>query len=247
MIKRIKRMDVSPLWSCSIQLARENWATQPSPYTVDGETYTATYSVGEVSPIDTSFCTRFHLDTSSAASALFSLALCSNNLGILGADSDHTVLPSIREIIYSGEWYVDPAETDNVGSVELDFSLFLDTTYIPGAFHFRRSQLNGENSFPDEWDITNGNNQWQPTGIRGVVREKDWNSFSLHLDVDAAANFRYHSIEMNGDKAILDWSYAPIILPAHAGWWGAQPNVQGDALKRPLDLWTRDLAAEVTN
>jgi hypothetical protein len=122
--------------------------------------------------MDRSFCTQFHLDTQRSASALFSLALCSNNLGILGADSDHTVLPSIREIIYSGEWYVDPAEADNVGSVELDFSLFMDTTYIPGAFHFRWNQLNGEASTTYEWDITDGSNHWVPTGIKGVCGER---------------------------------------------------------------------------
>ena len=39
----VERMETSPLWQCSIQLAEENWATQPSPYTKNGETFTALY------------------------------------------------------------------------------------------------------------------------------------------------------------------------------------------------------------
>jgi hypothetical protein len=242
----VERMETSPRWSCSIQLAEENWATRPSPYTKDGETFTARYEVGAVSPIDDSFCTRFHIDTQRAACALFSLPLFSNNKGILGADSEHTILPAIREIIYSGEWYIPPSEADNVGSVELDFSLFLDTCYVPGAHHFRWTQLNGEGSSTYEWDITNGENNWQPTGISGEPLLNNWNRFSLQIDVDAQQNFTYHSITMNGVKSIIDWTYSPITLEAHSGWWGAQPNFQIDVLSRPLDIWARNLTVQLT-
>lgn len=242
----VECMETSPLWSCSIQLAEEQWATQPSPYIKDGETFTASYAVGEVSPIDTSFCTRFHIDTQRAACALFSLPLFSTNKGIFGADPEHTLLPAIREIIYTGEWYISPSEADNVGSVELDFSLFLDTTYVPGAHHFRWNQFNGDDSFLCEWDITNGENKWQPCGIRGEPRADDWNRFALQIDVDEGQNFTYHSITMNGVKNILDWTFPPITLEAHKGWWGAQPNFQIDVLSRPLDIWARNLTVEIT-
>lgn len=238
----IELMETSPLWSCSIQLAEEGWATQPSPY----KGITASYERGEVSPIDTSFCTRFRIETDRASCALFSLPLCSNNLGILGADSDRTNLPAIREIIYSGEWYVSVADADNIGSVELDFSLFLDTTYIPGAHHFRWEQLNGENSSTYEWDVTNAANKWQPTGLRGEPQAGAWNSFSLQIDVDKDQFFRYHSIAMNGEKRILDWSFPPITLEAHRGWWGAQPNFQIDVLHGAQDIWARNLKLEIT-
>jgi hypothetical protein len=133
-----------------------------------------------------------------------------------------------------------------VGSVELDFSLFLDTTFIPGAHHFRFMQLNGNNSSTYEWDITDGSNHWIPTGVRGEIQQEDWNRFSLQINVDAKHNFRYHSITMNGEKAILDRAYPPIILKAHAGWWGAQPNFQIDSLGKPLDCWARNLTVEIT-
>jgi hypothetical protein len=242
----VERMEISPLWSCSIQLAEEGWATQPSPYTKNGETFTSSYEVGVVSPIDNSFATKFHIETKRAACALWSLPLFSTNKGIFGADPEHTILPAVREIIYAGDWYIPPEEADNVGSVELDVSLFLDTTYVPGAHHFRWSQLNGENSQPFEWDITNGDNRWQPCGIRGEPHPAEWNRFVLQIDVDAKQNFNYHSITMNGVKKILDWKYAPITLAAHAGWWGLQPNFQLDVLKRPLDIWARNLMVQIT-
>jgi hypothetical protein len=238
----IERMETSPLWSCSIQLAEEGWATRPSPY----KGITASYDVGVVSPIDTGFCTKYHIETDRASCALFSLALCSNNLGILGDDSDRTTLPAIREIIYSGEWYIPLDKAANVGSVELDFSLFLDTTYIPGAHHFRWTQLNGEGSDPYEWDITNGKNQWEPCGVHGQPRAGDWNSFALHIDVDENQFFTYHSIVMNGVKNIVNLAFPPITLEAHAGWWGAQPNFQIDVLHGPLDIWARNLTVEIT-
>jgi hypothetical protein len=242
----VERMETSPLWSCSIQLAEEQWATQPSPYTKNGETFTASYEVGVVSPIDTSFATRFHIETKRAACALFSLPLFSTNKGIFGADPDHTILPAIREIVYAGEWFIPLSEADNVGSVELDFSLFLDTCYVPGAHHFRWTQKNGENSSDYEWDVTNGKNCWQPSGVRGEPRADDWNRFALQIDVDENQFFTYHSITMNGEKSILDWAFPPITLEAHAGWWGAQPNFQIDVLGRPCDVWARNLTVELT-
>jgi hypothetical protein len=69
--------------------------------------------------------TSFSISGSVVGDALYSLQVigAENNLGI--TDADHTILPSIHTMEYSGRFYVSQNDLPNVGAIELDIGHYM--------------------------------------------------------------------------------------------------------------------------
>ncbi|HEX3986371.1 MAG TPA: hypothetical protein VHX13_07145 [Acidobacteriaceae bacterium] len=134
-------------------------------------------------------------------------------------DADHKLLPSIHQLTYDADFYVnDPAVTQ---ALEFDLSLWMSG--VTGETFGTQCDHLGDG----QWDVWNtAASQWKPTG-KPCRFAYGWNHVTLQFERESNNDTLYKSITLNGTTYALNTMYPPAKAPG--GWWGLTANYQMDS------------------
>ena len=133
-------------------------------------------------------------------------------------DSNHTLIPTLHNFVYSTDVYVSDASVTQ--ALEFDVNMFLNGA---GMTFGTECRLAGGN----EWDIwDNVAAHWVPTGVACNMINQGWNHISLQVSRDNNYNLTFQAITLNGKTAVLNKTYAPFSVPDN--WYGVVCGWQMD-------------------
>ncbi|MGA8161061.1 MAG: hypothetical protein WCB76_09660 [Acidobacteriaceae bacterium] len=137
-------------------------------------------------------------------------------------DSSHKLLPSIHQLTYDTDFYVnDPQVTQ---ALEFDLSLWMSG--VTGEIFGTQCNYLGDGQW-DIWDNKTG--QWTQTG-KPCKFVYGWNHVTLEFERESNNDTLYKSITLNGTTYALNKEYPPTTAPG--GWWGLSANYQMDGDKQ---------------
>lgn len=154
------------------------------------------------------------------ADVLFSAQLIGSNAR--RQDGNHKLLPSIHELTYDTDVYVN----DSAVTQSLEFDLSLWMSGVTGEIFGTQCDHLGDGQW-DIWD--NKSSQWKATG-KPCKLEDGWNHVTLQFERASNNDTVYKSITLNGTTYTLNTDYAPTKAPG--GWWGLTANYQMDSDKQ---------------
>lgn len=133
-------------------------------------------------------------------------------------DTDHQLIPTLHNFVYSTDVYVGDAAVTQ--ALEFDVNMFLNGY---GMTFGTECRLEGGN----EWDIwDNKDAHWVPTGIGCTMINKGWNHITLQVSRDDNYNMTFQAITLNGKTAIVNKTYG--YFPVPTDWYGVVCDWQLD-------------------
>jgi hypothetical protein len=133
-------------------------------------------------------------------------------------DSNHTLIPTLHNYVYSTDVYVTNASVTQ--ALEFDVNMFFNGI---GMTFGTECRIEGGN----EWDIwDNVNAHWVATGVPCNPINQAWNHVTIHVQRDANNNLIFKSITLNGNTSVLNKTYAPFSVPTD--WYGVVCDFQMD-------------------
>ncbi|MGA8528308.1 MAG: hypothetical protein WB622_01245 [Acidobacteriaceae bacterium] len=134
-------------------------------------------------------------------------------------DADHKLLPSIHELTYDTDFYVNDPEVTQ--SLEFDLSLWMSG--VTGEIFGTQCDHLGDGQW-DIWDNKTGS--WKASG-KPCKFVYGWNHVTLEFERASNNDTIYKSITLNGTTYALNADYPPTTAPG--GWWGLTANYQMDS------------------
>ena len=187
-----------------------------SPSPCNGIAFSMTQNVS--SPSMSGKASEFNV----GGSASFGDALFNNDLIGPGssqglADSNHTLVPTLRSFTYDVYFYGDNLSLSQ--AVEFDINQFFDNSgYIWG----HECRIAGGH----EWDVwDNQKQQWKPTGVPCYPNSNSWNHLTIQVQRNSNDELVYQSITLNGVTNNLNWTFPH---GSAQGWYGVTINYQMD-------------------
>jgi len=133
-------------------------------------------------------------------------------------DTNHTLVPSLKNFIYDAYFYSDTTEVSQV--LEFDISQYFNgKSFIWG----NQCRIAGGHQW-DIWD--NVNNRWVATGIACYPVNQSWNHLTIQVQRTSDNQLLYQSITFNGVTHTLNKVYPPSTAPS--SWLGITLNFQMD-------------------
>lgn len=132
-------------------------------------------------------------------------------------DSDHKIIPNLRNFTYDLYFYSSSLELSQV--LEFDINQYFDTM---GFTWGHQCRIAGGHEF-DIWD--NVNWKWIPTGVPCNPINNSWNHVTLQVQRTWDNWLLYHSITFNGVTTVIDRYFPPFSV---GNWYGVTANYQMD-------------------
>ena len=132
-------------------------------------------------------------------------------------DTNHTLVPTLRNFTYDVEFY--GANLEQSQALEFDVNQFFNNL---GFIWGHECRVAGGH----EWDIwDNVNQKWIPTGIACNPLSNSWNHLTIQVQRTSDNRLLYQSITLNGVKQNVNQYYSP---GSAVGWFGITINYQMD-------------------
>jgi hypothetical protein len=131
-------------------------------------------------------------------------------------DSGKTLVPSLSNFTYDVYFWIADARVPQ--ALEFDINQFVGgNSFIWG----HECRIAGGNEW-DTWD--NWAQQWVPSGIPCQPLSGQWNHLVINVQRTSDGHLLFHSINLNGNNAILD----RYDTPTPSSWYGVTINYQID-------------------
>lgn len=174
---------------------------------------------GIESPSKSGHATKYEVNPKMPyADVLFSAQLIGENAP-QQPDADHKLLPSIHQLTYDADFYVN----DSAVTQALEFDLSLWMSGVAGDTFGTQCDHLGDGQW-DIWDNKTG--AWKPSG-KPCKFVDGWNHVTLEFERTSNNDTLYKSITLNGTTYALNVEYPPATAPP--GWWGLSANYQMDS------------------
>jgi hypothetical protein len=239
-------LEHAPGWATYLQEPGTNYVDLPTNPAPDG--FGATW-LNRASPLLDGPCLESSITgpTGVIGDALNTLQVIGqqNNLGI--PDQDHSLLPQIHQIDYSGRFLIPQTCYQAVGAVELDVKLSMGSTSLTFGTQVRIKNVTGT-SGPCGFDIwDNVNCKWIWTGENVYLLPDRWIDFHLSFRRNDANVLLYGLCKVGGYRLYP----APCVYPAatiasESTWWGLNINCQLDSTGVPAQVYFRDLSLKLS-
>jgi hypothetical protein len=244
----IENIEQNKAWTSALQVAPA-YQDQPA-------TGYAAIEYGVESPINDGPCTKFSLTQGKTPAGEVTNIL--NTIQLIGAqnafgypDKQMALLPTLHKFRFGGSFFL--TSLASWGALELDLGIYQGAGFKPQGpsitWGTQIRVLNGSTGpSPNEWDTWTENqpgaNGWIPSGVKGWPLAGQWNTFEWVFERDGQNNKLYTSVSLNGFEQWPMVRDKALIIPAEAGWWGMNANVQIAGTGAPLDVYVRGLQLE---
>lgn len=163
--------------------------------------------------------TRFNLGgTTPFSDVLWSNKLIGQGTTLNMPDSNRTLLPGVKHMIYDTDVYVGNLAVAQ--DLEFDINIYLNGVGM--EWGLQCNHLNG-----NVWDIWNNVNvHWVHTSIPCTIKDKSWNHVSFQVQREANNDVTYQTLTVNGTTYKINQTVAPFHVPS--GWYGMTVNYQMD-------------------